>query len=33
MSSYSVNKTDAEWREELDREQYSVLRQAATERP
>lgn len=33
MSSYSVNKTDAEWREELDREQYAVLRQAATERP
>lgn len=33
MSSYSVNKTDAEWREELDRDQYSVLREAATERP
>ncbi|MBF4461727.1 MULTISPECIES: peptide-methionine (R)-S-oxide reductase MsrB [unclassified Rathayibacter] len=33
MSSYSVNKTDAEWREELDREQYAVLREAATERP
>ncbi|AZZ55913.1 peptide-methionine (R)-S-oxide reductase MsrB [Rathayibacter iranicus] len=33
MSSYSVNKTDAEWREELDRDRYSVLREAATERP
>ncbi|KQQ05109.1 peptide-methionine (R)-S-oxide reductase MsrB [Rathayibacter sp. VKM Ac-2803] len=31
--SYSVNKTDAEWREELDREKYAVLREAATERP
>ncbi|SMH31953.1 peptide-methionine (R)-S-oxide reductase [Rathayibacter oskolensis] len=33
MSSYSVNKTDAQWREELDREKYAVLREAATERP
>ncbi|QHC67382.1 peptide-methionine (R)-S-oxide reductase MsrB [Rathayibacter oskolensis] len=31
--SYSVNKTDAEWREELDRDKYAVLREAATERP
>lgn len=30
--SYSVNKTDAEWREQLDEEQYAVLRTAATER-
>jgi peptide-methionine (R)-S-oxide reductase len=30
--SYSVNKTDAEWRSELGDEQYAVLRQAATER-
>src|SRR5690606_9120638 len=31
--SYSVNKTEAEWREELGEEQYAVLRTAATERP
>lgn len=31
--SYEVKKTDAEWREELDGEQFAVLRQAATERP
>lgn len=31
--SYSVNKTDAEWRAELGEEQYAVLRNAATERP
>ena len=31
--SYAVNKTDAEWRAELDADQYAVLRQAATERP
>lgn len=30
--SYSVNKTDAQWREELGDEQYAVLREAATER-
>src|SRR5918994_2372034 len=30
--SYSVNKTEAEWRAELDPEQYQVLREAATER-
>ncbi|MCS4277513.1 peptide-methionine (R)-S-oxide reductase [Mycetocola sp. BIGb0189] len=28
-----VNKSDAEWREELSPEQYQVLREAATERP
>ena len=31
--AYKVEKTDAEWREELDPQQYAVLRQAATERP
>ncbi|MFD5213060.1 peptide-methionine (R)-S-oxide reductase MsrB [Microbacterium sp. NPDC058345] len=30
--TYSVNKTDAEWRAELGDDQYAVLRQAATER-
>nr|WP_201471427.1 peptide-methionine (R)-S-oxide reductase MsrB [Microbacterium hydrocarbonoxydans] len=30
--SYSVDKTEEEWREELGDEQYAVLRQAATER-
>ncbi|SJN15318.1 Peptide methionine sulfoxide reductase MsrB [Microbacterium esteraromaticum] len=31
--SYSVNKSDAEWRSELGDEEYAVLRNAATERP
>ena len=31
--AYRVNKSDEEWRAELDPEQYSVLREAATERP
>ena len=31
--TYEVSKTDAEWRDELDRDEYAVLRQAATERP
>ena len=31
--AYRVNKTDEEWRSELDAEQYAVLREAATERP
>ncbi|GAA2913924.1 peptide-methionine (R)-S-oxide reductase [Microbacterium keratanolyticum] len=31
--SYRVNKTDSEWRAELDESSYAVLRQAATERP
>ncbi|MGL3150955.1 peptide-methionine (R)-S-oxide reductase MsrB [Microbacterium sp. A82] len=29
---YSVKKTDAEWREQLGDEEFSVLRKAATER-
>jgi peptide-methionine (R)-S-oxide reductase len=29
----NVSKTDAEWRAELDPEQYAVLREKATERP
>ena len=31
--SYPVTKTDEEWREQLTREEYGVLRQAGTERP
>lgn len=31
--SYEVSKTDDEWRRTLGREEYAVLRQAATERP
>jgi peptide-methionine (R)-S-oxide reductase len=31
--SYSVQKTDAQWREQLDPMQYAVAREAATERP
>ena len=30
---YSVNRPDAEWREQLSREEYAVLRRGATERP
>ena len=30
--TYSVHKSDEEWRDELDPEQYAVLREAATER-
>lgn len=30
---YDVIKSDEEWRKELTREEYSVLRQAGTERP
>ena len=31
--SYTVQKTDAEWRDQLDPMQYQVARHAATERP
>ena len=30
---YRVNKSDEEWRAELDADRFSVLREAATERP
>ncbi|MBC7725869.1 MAG: peptide-methionine (R)-S-oxide reductase MsrB [Burkholderiaceae bacterium] len=33
FTSYPVSKTDAQWREELDATHYSILREAATERP
>lgn len=33
MSDYKVNKTDDEWRAQLDPTQYEVTRHAATERP
>lgn len=31
--TYKVTKSEQEWREELGAERYSVLREAATERP
>jgi peptide-methionine (R)-S-oxide reductase len=31
--SYQVEKSDEQWREELSREEYAVLRTASTERP
>jgi peptide-methionine (R)-S-oxide reductase len=31
--TYQVQKSDAEWREQLSNEEYDVLRKAATERP
>ncbi len=33
QESARVQKTDAEWRQQLTREEYNVLRQAGTERP
>lgn len=30
--TYNVNKSEAEWREQLDANQFAVLREAATER-
>ncbi|MCU1637767.1 MAG: msrB [Microbacteriaceae bacterium] len=32
-TEYTLKKSDAEWREELDPTRYSILREAATERP
>lgn len=31
--NYKVSKSDEEWRQELNQEEFAVLRQAATERP
>ncbi|SDR73096.1 peptide-methionine (R)-S-oxide reductase MsrB [Gramella sp. MAR_2010_147] len=31
--NYEVNKTEAEWKEELSSEEFAVLRKAGTERP
>ena len=33
MTDYQVSKTDEQWREELSREEYNVLRKAGTEAP
>jgi peptide-methionine (R)-S-oxide reductase len=32
-TEYTVDKTDDEWKQELDPTRYSILREAATERP
>ena len=31
--AYQVEKSDAEWREQLSKDEYAVLRKAGTERP
>jgi len=33
MSDFKINKTDAEWREQLSDEAYHILRNKGTERP
>ncbi len=33
MGEYKIDKTEAEWKEELSPEEYYVLRQKGTERP
>ena len=33
MSKYPIQKTEAEWKEQLTDEQYRILRQKGTERP
>jgi peptide-methionine (R)-S-oxide reductase len=33
MTTFPVQKTDEQWRQELTPEEYAVLRQAGTERP